>query len=69
MHQDDSHISLRAENVSYLFAGQNVGVRDLSLTAQSGELVAIMGGSGSGKTTTINLLSGILKPTSGSVNI
>lgn len=44
-------------------------VRDLSLIIDDGEQVAIMGGNGCGKTTLGLLLSGILKPDSGTVEI
>ena len=42
---------------------------DVSLTIQPGELVAIIGGSGAGKTTLMNLISGYSHPTEGQVLI
>ncbi|MDO4648256.1 MAG: ATP-binding cassette domain-containing protein [Eubacteriales bacterium] len=42
---------------------------DVSLSIQPGELVAIIGGSGAGKTTFMNAISGYSKPTSGQVLI
>lgn len=42
---------------------------DVSLTIQPGELVAIIGGSGAGKTTLMNLISGYSHPTEGKVFI
>jgi branched-chain amino acid transport system ATP-binding protein len=44
-------------------------VDDVSLTVRSGEVLGLIGPNGSGKTTTLNLLSGMLKPTSGQVRI
>ncbi|HET9080214.1 MAG TPA: ATP-binding cassette domain-containing protein [Trebonia sp.] len=44
-----------------------VTVRDISLTAGQGELVGIIGGSGSGKQTLLDALSGRCPPTSGTV--
>jgi ABC-type multidrug transport system ATPase subunit len=42
-------------------------VRDITLTVDQGELVAIIGGSRSGKTTLLDAMSGLHPPTSGTV--
>lgn len=42
-------------------------VDDLSFDVRAGELVGLIGPNGSGKTTTMNLISGALKPTSGRI--
>jgi ABC-2 type transport system ATP-binding protein len=42
-------------------------VQDISFTVEKGELVGYIGPNGAGKSTTIKMLSGILKPTSGSI--
>jgi len=44
-------------------------VREVSLEAYFGEMVYIVGPSGSGKTTLLSILSGILRPNSGSVQV
>jgi NitT/TauT family transport system ATP-binding protein len=44
-------------------------VRDLSFTVRRGELLAILGRTGCGKSTTFNLISGLLRPTSGRVTV
>ncbi len=40
---------------------------DINLTIEEGEFVAIVGFTGSGKTTLVNLINGLLKPTTGEV--
>jgi phospholipid/cholesterol/gamma-HCH transport system ATP-binding protein len=42
---------------------------DVNLNVRQGEIVVIMGGSGSGKSTLLNTLLGLLRPTSGQVEI
>ena len=43
-------------------------VSDLSFEARRGEVVGLLGANGAGKTTTLRLLSGILTPTSGTID-
>jgi len=49
--------------------GDLVAVDDLSLTIGRGEFFAMLGPNAAGKTTTIKLLSGLIKPTSGHARI
>ncbi|MFI5399582.1 MAG: ABC transporter ATP-binding protein [SAR324 cluster bacterium] len=49
--------------------GGIVAVEDLSVELRRGELVGLIGPNGSGKTTTINLVAGALKPDSGSITL
>lgn len=52
------------------FRGQDVpALRDLTLDIYDGEIFAYLGPNGSGKTTTIKLLLGLIFPTSGSIEI
>ena len=44
-------------------------VRELSFEVRRGELLAILGRTGCGKSTTFNLISGLLRPTSGHVSV
>jgi len=50
-------------------AGDFTAVKGLDVDVQRGEFVAIIGKSGSGKSTFINMLTGIDRPTSGSIVI
>ena len=44
-------------------------VADVSLEVREGELVGIIGPNGAGKTTLFNLLSGVMQPTTGSIEL
>ncbi len=44
-------------------------VRDLTIDIERGETVGLIGANGSGKSTTLKILAGILQPTSGSVTV
>lgn len=44
-------------------------VDDISFSLETGEVFALLGRNGAGKSTTINMLSGILTPTSGTIEI
>ena len=64
---------LRAENISRRYFRQGKGsnffyaVKDASLTLEGGTLTEIRGRSGSGKSTFLNMLSGLLEPSEGKV--
>ena len=49
--------------------GKKHVLNDITLTIQGKELVAVVGGSGGGKSTLLNIIRGELKPTSGSVEM
>ena len=49
--------------------GTLVAVDDLSLTIERGEVFGLLGPNGSGKTTTIRMLTGLLEPTSGEATV
>lgn len=44
-------------------------VRDISFTVDRGEMIGFLGPNGAGKTTTLKMLSGILYPTSGKIDV
>ena len=57
---------LEAEGVVRRF-GQRVALRDVSLRAAHGEVVAVIGPNGAGKTTLLSILAGIQRPDEGRV--
>jgi len=58
---------VRFENVSFEFANSGQGVYDVSFEVQAGQTIAIVGPTGAGKTTVINLLQRVFSPDSGRI--
>jgi ABC-type branched-subunit amino acid transport system ATPase component/branched-subunit amino acid ABC-type transport system permease component len=58
--------SLKVKDLRMQFGGL-IAVDQLSLTAEPGRITALIGPNGSGKTTTLNACSGLIRPRSGSV--
>jgi ABC-2 type transport system ATP-binding protein len=61
-------VVLRAEDLTKHY-GSVVGLEDLSLEMNTGEVLGYLGPNGAGKTTTIRLLLGLIKPTAGRAEI
>ena len=57
---------LEVKNV-HTYYGHIHALKDLSLTVEKGEVVTLIGGNGAGKSTTLNTMSGLLKPRQGSI--
>lgn len=67
-----ANLAVKATNLAKWFgegAARTTAVRDVSLEARMGEILYIVGPSGSGKTTLLSMISGILRPNSGSVTV
>ena len=56
-------------DINFRFPNSDNGMHDLSFNLHSGELLAIMGGSGTGKSTLLSILNGSLKPQEGTITI
>ena len=63
---DNREVLLEVKNVSKIY-GDLHALKDVSFTIRKGEWVAIMGSSGSGKSTIMNIIGCMDKPTMGEV--
>ena len=61
-----SETLLSLENVVMKFGGVTA-LGDVTLNVQKGEILALIGPNGAGKTTVFNVITGVYKPTSGSI--
>ncbi len=58
------------ENVSFTYDPESTPVlKDISLAASKGEVIALVGSSGAGKTTLVNLIPRFYEPTAGTIRI
>lgn len=55
------------QNVSYIYDGGEIAVSNVSFKIRDGEFAGIIGHTGSGKSTLIQMMNGLLKPSSGRV--
>jgi ABC-2 type transport system ATP-binding protein len=60
---------IHAEGITKIYGDDFVSVDNLSFRINKGEIVGFVGQNGAGKTTTIKMLTGILKPTTGTISI
>ena len=61
-----SNTVLKATDLNKSFSGI-VAAKDINVTISQGEIVGIIGANGAGKTVFVNMITGYLKPTSGTV--
>ena len=62
----DARTLLSVGNATKRFGGL-VAVNDVSFEVTAGQILALIGPNGAGKSTTFNLITGVLKPTSGTI--
>ena len=68
MEETNSEIILEVKNLSKKY-GSLVAVNKLELKAYRGEIIGFLGPNGAGKSTTIRMLLGLIKPTSGTIEV
>ena len=62
---------IQTENLTYIYSEgtpfQNTAINDINISIEKGEFIGVIGHTGSGKSTLVQHLNGILKPSSGKV--
>ncbi|QSH42061.1 DUF3744 domain-containing protein [Lentisphaerota bacterium ZTH] len=58
---------LSLKNVSFAYPSGRQAIKDVSFDLHKGEIVSVLGNNGAGKSTLSNLITGILKPDSGTI--
>jgi ATP-binding cassette subfamily B protein len=67
---DDVRGDIRFEGVSFTYEGsQRTVLQDIDLTVAAGEVVAVVGATGSGKSTLVTLLTRLYDPTAGRITL
>ncbi|MEX0981602.1 MAG: ATP-binding cassette domain-containing protein [Bacteroidales bacterium] len=62
-------ISFRAEKIGFTYPDSDNGLHELSVEFEVGEMVGVMGGSGTGKSTLMRILNGTISPDAGIIDI
>jgi len=66
---DHTKGDINFDNVSFSYDGERSPLKNINLKIKQGETVALVGSTGSGKTTLVNLLARFYKPSSGKITI
>lgn len=64
-----AELTFTARNILHSFGSNQTAIRRMSFSTNSGNMIGIMGGSGAGKTTLMNVFNGKVIPSYGSVEI
>ncbi|WP_274363808.1 ABC transporter ATP-binding protein [Paenibacillus thermotolerans] len=60
---------IKTTKLTKVYGGGQISVNEINLTVKQGEIYGFLGRNGAGKTTTIRMLLGLIKPTSGDIEI
>ncbi|MCP4682762.1 MAG: ABC transporter ATP-binding protein [Desulfobacterales bacterium] len=66
---DGNHLLINLEDIHFSYAGGKSVLRGISFQLHAGESIGLMGPNGSGKTTLLHVIMGLLKPSSGKIEI
>jgi subfamily B ATP-binding cassette protein MsbA len=66
---DHAKGDINFDNVSFSYDGEESPLKNINLNIKRGETIALVGSTGSGKTTLVNLLARFYKPSSGKITI
>ena len=69
LQQRNNNQSLEIKNLSKQYSNGKLAVDDLSLSMFSDQIFALLGHNGAGKTTTISMISGLLQPSGGKIEV
>jgi len=61
-------VTVQVANIRKLFKGEAV-IHDVSLQAEPGQIIALCGGNGAGKSTILRMIAGILRPDKGEIRV
>ncbi len=64
-----TRVVISGEEVEFKFKNSSNGLKPFSFSEDSGRLIGIMGGSGTGKSTLVNILNGNIDPSGGRIHI
>ena len=66
---DENNLLINLENVSFGYPGGGAVLKDLFFELRAKERIGLIGPNGSGKTTLFHVIMGLLRPTSGKIEI
>lgn len=64
----ENNVMIRFDHVSKTYGSHTI-VKDFSLSIEKGEFLTVIGSSGSGKTTVLKMINGLLEPSSGTIYV